>query len=125
VLSGGSTMFQGFGDRLLIEVNHLANKVNKYRYIKKCGMWALVSWIIYHRDYDYALIQIISLLFFFQMKRLAPKDVKVRILAPQERIISTWIGGSILASLDTFRKIWVTKQQYDAIGKGIISRKTF
>jgi centractin len=59
------------------------------------------------------------------MKRLAPKDVKVRILAPQERIISTWIGGSILASLDTFRKIWVTKQQYDAIGKGIISRKTF
>lgn len=78
VLSGGSTMLQGFGDRLLNE-----------------------------------------------MKRLAPKDVKVRILAPQERIFSTWIGGSILASLDTFRKIWVTKQQFDSQGKGIIARKTF
>lgn len=78
VLSGGSTMFKGFGDRLLNE-----------------------------------------------MKRLAPKDVKVRILAPQERMYSTWIGGSILASLDTFRKIWVTKQQYETMGKGIIARKTF
>ncbi|KAL3089483.1 hypothetical protein niasHS_006867 [Heterodera schachtii] len=78
VLSGGSTMFAGFGDRLLAE-----------------------------------------------MKRLCPKDVKVRILAPQERIFSTWIGGSILASLDTFRKIWVTKQQYENNGKIIMARKTF
>uniref|UniRef100_A0A8B9P6Y5 Actin related protein 1A n=1 Tax=Apteryx owenii TaxID=8824 RepID=A0A8B9P6Y5_APTOW len=45
VLSGGSTLFKGFGDRLLSEV-----------------------------------------------KKLAPKDVKIRISAPQERLYSTWIG---------------------------------
>jgi len=78
VLSGGSTLFPGFGDRLLSE-----------------------------------------------MRKLAPKDVKVRILAPQERLYSTWIGGSILASLDTFRKIWVSKQAYESQGKQIISKKTF
>uniref|UniRef100_A0A5F4W470 Actin related protein 1B n=2 Tax=Euarchontoglires TaxID=314146 RepID=A0A5F4W470_CALJA len=45
VLSGGSTLFKGFGDRLLSEV-----------------------------------------------KKLAPKDVKIKISAPQERLYSTWIG---------------------------------
>ncbi|KAF8363750.1 arp-1, partial [Pristionchus pacificus] len=79
VLSGGSTMFPGFGDRLL-----------------------------------------------FEMKRLAPQDTKIRISAPQERLYSTWIGGSILASLDTFRKMWVSKKEYDNDGsKRVIHRKFF
>jgi centractin len=59
------------------------------------------------------------------MRKLAPKDVKVRILAPQERLYSTWIGGSILASLDTFRKIWISKAQYESQGKVVIQKKTF
>ncbi|TKR94167.1 hypothetical protein L596_008491 [Steinernema carpocapsae] len=78
VLSGGSTQFPGFGDRLLAE-----------------------------------------------LKRLAPRDTKIRISAPQERVYSTWIGGSILASLDTFRKIWVSKKEWDDEGKKVIHRKTF
>ncbi|CAF0837391.1 unnamed protein product [Adineta ricciae] len=69
VLSGGSTLFRGFGDRLLGE-----------------------------------------------LKRIAPKEVKIKISAPRERLYSTWIGGSILASLDTFKKIWVTKREYDNEG---------
>lgn len=78
VLSGGSTLFKGFGDRLLSEV-----------------------------------------------KKLAPKDVKIRISAPQERLYSTWIGGSILASLDTFKKMWVSKKEYEEDGARSIHRKTF
>jgi len=78
VLSGGSTLFKGFGDRLLSEV-----------------------------------------------KKLAPKDIKIRISAPQERLYSTWIGGSILASLDTFKKMWVSKREYDEDGHRAIHRKTF
>lgn len=31
-----------------------------------------------------------------------------KILAPPERKFSTWIGGSILASLPTFKKMWVS-----------------
>ncbi|XP_077868772.1 beta-centractin [Saccoglossus kowalevskii] len=78
VLSGGSTLFKGFGDRLLSEV-----------------------------------------------KKLAPKDVKIRISAPQERLYSTWIGGSILASLDTFKKMWVSKKEYEEDGAKAVHRKTF
>ncbi|XP_055311174.1 actin-related protein 1 [Sitodiplosis mosellana] len=78
VLSGGSTLLKGFGDRLLME-----------------------------------------------LKKSLPKDLKIRIAAPQERLYSTWMGGSILASLDTFKKMWVSKREFDEEGHRVIHRKTF
>ncbi|KAI4189061.1 MAG: hypothetical protein L6R41_001728 [Letrouitia leprolyta] len=65
VLSGGSTLCKGFGDRLLHEV-----------------------------------------------QRLAVKDMRIKIFAPPERKYSTWIGGSILAGLSTFRKMWVNIDEW-------------
>jgi centractin len=56
VLSGGTTLTKGFGDRLLQEI-----------------------------------------------KKAAYKDVKIKIYAPPERKYSTWIGGSILASLSNMQ----------------------
>jgi centractin len=58
ILSGGSTLTKGFGDRLLSET-----------------------------------------------RRLAVKDMRIKIFAPPERIYATWVGGSILAGLSTFRKV--------------------
>lgn len=78
VLSGGSTLFKGFGDRLLSE-----------------------------------------------LKKLAPRDIKIKINSPKERLYSTWIGGSILASLDTFKKMWITKREYESEGVKVLHRKTF
>lgn len=78
ILGGGSTLFQGFGDRLLNEV-----------------------------------------------KKLAPKDIKIKITAPPERKYSAWMGGSILASLSTFKDLWVTRQEYEEDGCSVIHRKIF
>jgi len=78
VLSGGSTLFKGFGDRLLQEI-----------------------------------------------KKNVAKDMKIRIAAPQERLYSTWMGGSILASLDTFKKMWISKREFDEEGQRAVHRKTF
>src|ERR1700722_5564729 len=39
-----------------------------------------------------------------EVKKLALKDVKIKIYAPPERKYSTWIGGSILAGLGAFKK---------------------
>lgn len=39
-----------------------------------------------------------------EVKKLALKDIKIKIYAPPERKYSTWIGGSILAGLNTFKK---------------------
>ncbi|KAI9905922.1 hypothetical protein PsorP6_013662 [Peronosclerospora sorghi] len=76
ILSGGSTLFPGFGDRLLAEV-----------------------------------------------RKKAPNDIKIRISAPPTRIYSTWIGGSILASLATFKNMWITKSEYEEYGASILHRK--
>lgn len=40
-----------------------------------------------------------------EVQRLAVKDMHIKIFAPPERKYSTWIGGSILAGLSTFRKV--------------------
>jgi len=78
LLAGGSTLFEGFGERLLSEV-----------------------------------------------RKLAPRDTKIQIWAPPDRLVSTWMGGSILASLATFKKMWITKKEYDESGKSAIFRKIF
>lgn len=48
--------------------------------------------------------------------------MKIKIYAPPERKFSTWIGGSILAGLSTFRKMWVTAKEY-ADDPDIVHRK--
>lgn len=78
VLAGGTTMFPGFGERLL-------NEVRKHP--------------------------------------LSPKEAKIRIAAPPERLYSTWIGGSILASLSTFKSMWVSKAEYLEHGARILNSK--
>jgi actin-related protein len=40
-----------------------------------------------------------------ELQRLAVKDMRIKIFAPPERKYSTWIGGSILAGLSTFRRV--------------------
>jgi centractin len=66
VLSGGTTMIRGFGDRLITE-----------------------------------------------LKELTTKGTKIKIYAPPERKYSVWIGGSILAGLSTFKKMWVSKEEWE------------
>jgi len=60
-----------------------------------------------------------------EITAMAPPTMKVKIVAPPERKYSVWIGGSILASLSTFQQMWITKQEYDESGPGIVHRKCF
>ncbi|KAJ4715407.1 actin [Melia azedarach] len=60
-----------------------------------------------------------------EISALAPVSVKVKVVAPAERKYSAWIGGSMLAALDSFQKIWISKHEYNETGTGIIHRKCF
>jgi centractin len=59
-----------------------------------------------------------------QVRKAAPRDLKIRIAAPPERKLSTWIGGSILASLATFRTMWVSKAEYEEHGKSVMDSRS-
>jgi centractin len=75
VLSGGSTLLPGLGDRLL-----------------------------------------------YELRQRAPERTRIRISAPPERKDSAWVGGSILASLATFKNMWVGRNEYEEYGSSILHR---
>ena len=75
VLAGGSTLFTGFGDRMLYEV-----------------------------------------------RARSPSHTRIRISAPPERLHSAYVGGSILASLATFKSMWVSRAEYEEHGSAILHR---
>jgi len=60
-----------------------------------------------------------------EITSLAPSTLKIKIIAPPERKYSVWIGGSILSSLSTFQTMWITKEEYEESGPGIVHRKCF
>merc|ERR1719451_183142 len=60
-----------------------------------------------------------------EISAMAPASIKVKVIAPAERKYSVWIGGSILSSLSTFNEMWVTRDEYDECGPGIVHRKCF
>ncbi|XP_071501807.1 actin, non-muscle 6.2-like [Diadema antillarum] len=53
---------------------------------------------------------------------VSPK-MRVHVVSRPERAISTWIGGSVLASLSRFENMWVTKRDYEEYGPNSIHMK--
>uniref|UniRef100_A0A3B5ME72 Uncharacterized protein n=1 Tax=Xiphophorus couchianus TaxID=32473 RepID=A0A3B5ME72_9TELE len=60
-----------------------------------------------------------------EISHLAPPTVKIQIFAPAERQFSVWNGGSVLASLSSFQQMWISKQEYEESGPGVVHRKCF
>jgi actin-related protein len=60
-----------------------------------------------------------------ELTALAPYSTKIKCIAPPERNFSPWIGGSILSSMSTFQKIWISKEEYKESGTSIIHKKCF
>ncbi|MHA1270951.1 MAG: actin, cytoplasmic 2 [Candidatus Helarchaeota archaeon] len=57
-----------------------------------------------------------------EISEMIPETVNVRIIAPPERMYSVWIGGSILASLKSFNRMWITKEEYLDVGPSVMHR---
>jgi len=77
-LAGGSSLFPGFGQRLMSE-----------------------------------------------LRAVAPEEMKVRVVAPKDRATSAWTGGALIASLATFGKTCVSRQEYEQYGAAILHRRFF
>lgn len=58
-----------------------------------------------------------------ELTNMAPASMKIKVVAPPERKYSVWIGGSIFASLSTFQQMWVSKEEYEDSGPGIVHRR--
>ena len=58
-----------------------------------------------------------------ELRTVVSNAMQITITAPPERQYSVWIGGSILSSLNTFAEMWITKEEYDVTGLGIVHIK--
>jgi actin-like protein 6A len=56
--------------------------------------------------------------------RVTTNPIKI-IASPNsaERRFSTWIGGSILASVGSFHQMWMSKEEYEEVGKTLVHSK--
>ena len=63
--------------------------------------------------------------FVKELKRVLPNEIKTRVLAPAKRATICWEGGSILASLPSFKNMLITKQEYQEQKDQVFSKKTF
>ena len=59
------------------------------------------------------------------IKSFGGNTISYKLLVPAERKYSVWIGGSILASLSTFKSILISKSEYDEYGPEIVNIKRF
>ncbi|KAF7694686.1 actin [Cucumispora dikerogammari] len=60
-----------------------------------------------------------------EVKALAPESAEVNIIAPAERKYAVWIGGSILASLSSFQKCWISAATYEEGGEELLKKKLY
>ncbi|XP_069468266.1 actin-related protein T2-like [Ambystoma mexicanum] len=60
-----------------------------------------------------------------EIQQLAPSGIPVRIIAPSDRKVSTWVGASIITSLTSFKQMWVTSSDYKEFGSGVVHRRCF
>ena len=55
-----------------------------------------------------------------ELEGMAPEGVEVGVIARPDRRHAAWIGGSIVASLATFQKSWITRKDYEEGGAEVV-----
>ncbi|XP_072495535.1 actin, cytoplasmic-like isoform X2 [Notamacropus eugenii] len=60
-----------------------------------------------------------------EIKAQAPKMTKIKVIVPAESRFSSWFGGSILTSLNSFQHMWIYNHEYEELGPTIIHRRCF
>ena len=63
--------------------------------------------------------------FVKEFKRALPNEVKTRVMAPGTRDTMCWEGGSILASLPSFKNMWITRNEYQEQKDHVFAKKLF
>jgi len=111
VLSGGTTMFPGFSERLKNEFNNVCS-------LKKINQGHLSKL----RGEKNSLIHGIPDEIFSRVNYYSQPRSKFLSRSGNNRV---WLGGSLLGSLDTFGDQCITREEYEETGPSVIHRKCF
>ena len=59
-----------------------------------------------------------------EIKKLASKNAKVRLLTPSNPEYCSWIGGNIISSLEISKAMWISVKEWMEKGENIINTRT-
>ena len=60
-----------------------------------------------------------------EFEKISSPNSKIKVIAPTNRNNSVFFGASLFTSLSTFEKLWISKEEYDCDGPGIVHKKSF
>jgi centractin len=63
--------------------------------------------------------------FVKELKRILPNEIKSRVMAPAKRDTICWFGGSILASLASFKNMLIKREDYQEKKDQVFSGRPF
>jgi len=60
-----------------------------------------------------------------ELVSILPSGLKPRFMTPgkDERLFSTFTGGSILATLGSFQQLWISRQEFQEVGSSIVGKR--
>ena len=58
-----------------------------------------------------------------ELKSLMPKNVKVRLYTPSNPEQRCWVGGKVITSLEEFKNLWITKEEWAEKGDKVLKEK--
>ena len=61
---------------------------------------------------------------FSELKQLVNPNMKIKMHAPKNPHLLCWIGGNVISELEIFKKMWITKQEWEEKGDKILQEKT-
>jgi actin len=60
-----------------------------------------------------------------EISDVAPTKTRIKVYDHPERLYSSWIGGSIIGNMDTFKYLCIDRKEYEECGARIVNDKIF
>ena len=60
-----------------------------------------------------------------ELRQLFPIKTNLLVIDKNERMYSSWIGGSIIGNMDTFQHLSISRKEFEEQGVRIVHNKTF
>eukprot|EP01024_Parvocaulis_polyphysoides_P049573 TRINITY_DN4814_c2_g1_i1.p1 TRINITY_DN4814_c2_g1~~TRINITY_DN4814_c2_g1_i1.p1 ORF type:complete len:428 (-),score=55.15 TRINITY_DN4814_c2_g1_i1:947-2230(-) len=55
-----------------------------------------------------------------EVKKKLRRTFQLKVVAPKNRAVSAWVGGSVLSSLSSFKGMWISRRDFDERGANAI-----
>ena len=59
-----------------------------------------------------------------EIKGMVNQNLKININSPKNPHLLSWIGGNVISGMEIFKKMWITKQEWEEKGDIILHEKT-